>query len=1206
MDGVIDEARVSSTVRSANWILTEYNNQNDPSSFYILSPEAPAGSLCCTSVSNTSLSETICNGSYQFGTNTYTQSGTYIDTLTNSFGCDSIVTLNLTLTDPDLTYRPKWTYTAGSNPNTDWGWDVKIDKKGFIYVVGTIRGFIDFDPGPSSNVLSSKGGDDVFILKLAPDSSVVWVKSFGGSGIDMAQTIAIDSSGNVYTAGWFSNIVDFDPGPGTYNLSSTGGLDIFVQKLDTDGDFQWAGRMGGSGTDNGHVHADPSGNVYITGRFQGTADLDPSPSATLSFTSSNYDGFIAKLNTNGNLIWAKNINGSGSAAGFTEMAHTDSQSNVYIAGSQTGTATFATSSGPVVYSSKGQHDLYIQKLDPNGNFIWIRNIGGNGNERVHRMNVDVNNDILVTGHFENTVNFAAQGNPPIIKASLGDYDAFTLKLDSSGKTLWANQTGGSLFREVGTGIETDRYRNIYETGYFAGTTDLDPGPGTLFKTVAGMQDVYVRKLNSAGEMQWVKSFGSGLFDQGRGLAITKEPFPEVVVTGRFGMTVTISENNPALPSFDMVSNGSNNDSYVLKFTPEPYAELVSDTFDCNATKIRFAAAEVYDNISWQIQDKNGTILNTYTSNNVATDTLSYNHSGSGDTITVIMQATKGCYSFQDTLSFLPTTGGAVSITNINDTTCANQPYSFNGQLLTASGVYVDTLPNRFGCDSIITLDFTVNPTSATALVDTVCSDALPYNFVSQLLTVSGVYVDTLPNRFGCDSIITLDLTVNPTSATALVDTVCSDALPYNFVSQLLTVSGVYVDTLPNRFGCDSIITLDLTINPTSATALVDVVCSDALPYNFVSQLLTSSGVYVDTLPNRFGCDSIITLDLTVNPTSVTALVDTVCSDVLPYNFVSQLLTVSGVYVDTLPNRFGCDSIITLDFTVNPTSATALVDTVCSDVLPYNFVSQSLTVSGIYVDTLPNRFGCDSIITLDLTVNPTSDTALSVIICNDALPYNFVSQSLTASGIYTDTLPNRFGCDSIITLDLSILPVAFDTLSATICSNELYSYNNQNLNVAGIYEDTLTAPNGCNLYQTLDLRVLPANYELLQDTIISSLLPYAFGSRNLPLPGTYVDSLTNLFGCDSVVVLNLLVLEDFVIPNVITPNNDGLNDFFVLPGLSFFAPVSIKIYNRWGKEVYSQSDYQNDWQAKGLPSGTYFVILTTRQGYVYKSWVQVMR
>ena len=554
------------------------------------------------------------------------------------------------------------------------------------------------------------------------------------------------------------------------------------------------------------------------------------------------------------------------------------------------------------------------------------------------------------------------------------------------------------------------------------------------------------------------------------------------------------------------------------------------------------------------------------------------------------------------LTVNPISATALAVIICNDAL----PYNFVSQSLTASGVYVDTLPNRFGCDSIITLDLTVNPTSATALVDTVCSDVLPYNFVSQSLTASGVYVDTLPNRFGCDSIITLDLTVNPTSATALVDTVCSDVLPYNFVSQSLTTSGVYVDTLPNRFGCDSIITLDLIVNPTSATVLADTVCSNALPYNFVSQSLTASGVYVDTLPNRFGCDSIITLDLTVNPTSATALVDTVCSDVLPYNFVSQSLTASGVYVDTLPNRFGCDSIITLDFTVNPTAATALVDTVCNDALPYNFLGQSLTASGVYVDTLPNRFGCDSIITLDLIVNPISATALVDTVCSDALPYNFVSQLLTSSGVYVDTLPNRFGCDSIITLDLSILPVAFDTLSATICSNEFYSYNNQNLNVAGFYEDTLTAPNGCNLYRTLDLRVLPANYELLQDTIVSSLLPYAFGSRNLPLPGTYVDSLTNLFGCDSVVVLNLLVLEDFTIPNVITPNNDGLNDFFVLPGLSFFAPVSIKIYNRWGKEVYNQSDYQNDWQASNLPAGTYFINLTTRQGYVYKSWVQVMK
>jgi hypothetical protein len=181
--------------------------------------------------------------------------------------------------------------------------------------------------------------------------------------------------------------------------------------------------------------------------------------------------------------------------------------------------------------------------------------------------------------------------------------------------------------------------------------------------------------------------------------------------------------------------------------------------------------------------------------------------------------------------------------------CSTQlPYLWNGQTLTTSGTYYDTLINVNGCDSLLQLNLTINSQTTNTLNQAVCNS---YYFNGQTLTSSGVYYDTLMNANGCDSLITLNLTINNSSSNVINQTACNN---FFFNGQTLTSSGVYYDTLMNANGCDSLITLNLTIN------------------NFSSNVLNqTAGVYYDTLMNVNGCDSIITLNLTVNTpnTSVT-------------------------------------------------------------------------------------------------------------------------------------------------------------------------------------------------------------------------------------------------------------------------------------------------------------------------------------------------
>ncbi len=269
----------------------------------------------------------------------------------------------------------------------------------------------------------------------------------------------------------------------------------------------------------------------------------------------------------------------------------------------------------------------------------------------------------------------------------------------------------------------------------------------------------------------------------------------------------------------------------------------------------------------------------------------------------------------------------------------------------------------------------LNPANAPRLVvdfgakisETVCDS---YTSPSgKIWTSSGSYFDTIPNSFGGDSIILVDLTVLESSASTITESACDS---YTSPSgKLWTSSGTYLDTIPNAAGCDSVITVELTVNNSSASSMTETVCDSYISPS--GKLWTSSGTYLDTIPNAAGCDSVITLELTVNNSTSSSLTETVCDS---YNSPSgKTWTVSGSYVDTIPNTAGCDSIISIDLTVNPSHAVEIHDTICDGEV-YIFDGQEITASGQYTANLTSVEGCDSTVVLDLLVQ-TIDTSVHV-------------------------------------------------------------------------------------------------------------------------------------------------------------------------------------------------------------------------------------
>ena len=154
--------------------------------------------------------------------------------------------------------------------------DVILDGDGNLYLTGQFRDIVDFDPGAGINNMTSAGGADIFVSKFDTAGNFLWAKSMGGASDDEGYEIVLDNGGNVYATGTYSGTADFDPGIGITNLTSAGGNDIFVSKLDANGNFVWARSMGGTSSDEGNdIVLDSSGNIYTIGDYHGTADFDP-------------------------------------------------------------------------------------------------------------------------------------------------------------------------------------------------------------------------------------------------------------------------------------------------------------------------------------------------------------------------------------------------------------------------------------------------------------------------------------------------------------------------------------------------------------------------------------------------------------------------------------------------------------------------------------------------------------------------------------------------------------------------------------------------------------------------------------------------------------------------------------------------------------------------------------------------------------------
>ncbi len=396
------------------------------------------------------------------------------------------------------------------------------------------------------------------LTSSAQTPALDWAKGIGGTGQDNGKGMVLDAIGNVYTTGFFTDTVDFDPGVGVYKLGAGPVGATFISKLDVNGNFVWAKSFNevittGGGNSYGFAIAiDGSGNIYTTGQFYGTVDFDPG--VGVNVLNGIDDIFVSKLDANGNFIWAKNVGGAGSDSGSSIKV--DAFGNVCVGGYFTNTVDFDPGASVTNLSSTSR-DIFILKLDANGNFIWVKQIGGSSTDDLNALSVDAAGNIFATGTFNSICDFDPSATTFNLSSN-GARDVFISKLDNNGSLVWAKSIGGTG-QDYGYGITLDVANNVYVVGEYVNTVDFDPNISTTNTVISnGGKDAFILKLNSTGDFVTVTTFGSALGND-NATSIFVDVLNNQFITGSFTNTTDFDTSPSTYTLTSVVAT-----TYILK------------------------------------------------------------------------------------------------------------------------------------------------------------------------------------------------------------------------------------------------------------------------------------------------------------------------------------------------------------------------------------------------------------------------------------------------------------------------------------------------------------------------------------------------------------------------------------------------------------------------------------------------------------------
>ena len=378
-----------------------------------------------------------------------------------------------------------WAKSAGGS-NEDYAVSISIDNSGNAYVAGHFKSSsITF----GSNTLTNSGPPygDFFLVKYDASGNALWARSASGStSSDAINAVFADNSGNIFATGHFQS-ASITFGSTTLTNTASPNQDIFVVKYGTSGNVVWAKSIGGSDNDVGSsVATDANGNLFASGYFASSSIAFGSNTLTNASSGTN-DMFIAKYDTSGNVVWAKNAGGNNDD--YAVSASVDNSGNAYMAGhfksiSVTFGSNTLTNSGPPY------GDLFLVKYDASGNSLWARSASGStSSDAINSVAADIFGGVYITGHFQSSsITF---GSATLTNSS-SSQEIFVARYDGSGNGLWAKSVGNTA-NNVGNSVSANSAGSVFVGGQFTGS-GITFGSTTLTNSNTGTNDLYVAKL----------------------------------------------------------------------------------------------------------------------------------------------------------------------------------------------------------------------------------------------------------------------------------------------------------------------------------------------------------------------------------------------------------------------------------------------------------------------------------------------------------------------------------------------------------------------------------------------------------------------------------------------------------------------------------------------------------------------------------------
>lgn len=557
-----------------------------------------------------------------------------------------------------------------------------------------------------------------------------------------------DTLGNFYLAGGFSKTADFNPGPDSVIVTSINNSeDLFILKLDSLGEFVWVKSFGSNYNDYAQsISLDKDRNIYVYGHYYGRIDVDPGiDSFYIGNVNQGYQSFIAKYNSDGDFIWAKNI---GRLESYEGSIAVDKDGNVLIANQIRFLPGFETDIDSFFTSVQTIPQTYILKLDSAGEFMFCKKFDIDVFLPRPQIDLDLWGNIYLSGSFDDTVDFDLSTNTFEIPTT--NHDGFILKLDSIGDFIWVKAMTGPGISSIINDLEIDTFGNIYTTGTFYGSTDFDPGPSSyiLSDYYPGGNyggDIFVQKLNSQGQFLWAINIGNNKTDVGNDLSV--DQFGDVYVTGEF--------------------------EGVLDFDPGPNVHnLTSGIYGSNIFLLKLSTLGSFQwahTFYQPLADDQGYFIEVDKHQNI--------YANGQFRVSMDFDPGPGEYDIDPPLNYY-----AQYILKLNECYSSSIDYHTSCDSLTwINGITYHssnytakhTLENSNGCDSIVHLSFT--RLSHSTNVDVIQS-------CDKISWIDGViYTEsnntssyTLTNTYGCDSVITLDLTIGVEDiSTTVIDSVIS-------------------------------------------------------------------------------------------------------------------------------------------------------------------------------------------------------------------------------------------------------------------------------------------------------------------------------------------------------------------------------------------------------------------------------------------------